>query len=259
MNRLKEIYDYREMVYSLVKRELRGRYQRSVLGILWTMLNPMFQILVYTIIFTFVFPSNIDEYYLYLMTGMIPWAFFNESLMEGASSIVINGDLTRKIYFPRDILVISKVASKFVNFMLSMIVVFAFLIFSHRGLAVKYLIALPVVMIIEFIMCLGFALFFSAITVYFRDMEYIVGVIMMAWVWGTPIMYDASVINNSFICTLLNLNPMTGVVNAYRNILYYHSFPNIGQIGISFLTAVVILLIGELIFVKLEANFAEEL
>ena len=259
MNRFKEIYNYREMIYSLVRRELRGRYQRSVLGILWTLLNPMFQILVYTVIFTYIFPSYIDEYYLYLMTGLIPWTFLNESLMEGASSVIANGDLTRKIYFPRDVLVISKVTSKFVSFLLSMIVVFIFLTFSHRGLGIKYLIALPVVMVIEYIMCLGFALFFSAITVYFRDMEYIVGVIMMAWVWATPIMYEANAIENQIVRSLIGFNPMTGIITAYHNILYYQQFPEWQALGMSFITALIILMLGELIFIKLEANFAEEL
>jgi len=259
LKRIREIYSYREMIYSLVKRELRGRYQRSVLGLLWTMLNPLFQILVYTIIFTFVFPNNIPEYHLYLMTGLIPWTFFNESLIEGASSVIVNGDLTRKIYFPRDVLAISKVTSKFVNFILSLIVVFAFLIFSNRGISIKHLIYLPIIMIIEYLMCLGFALFFSAITVYFRDMEYIVGVIMMAWVWGTPIMYDASIIQNEYVKLLLNINPMTGIINAYHQVLYHQQTPSIQQLCTSLLAAVIVLVIGEVIFVKLEANFAEEL
>lgn len=258
MSRIREIYDYREMIYSLVKRELRGRYQRSVLGILWTMINPLFQILVYTIIFTFIFPSSINEYYLYLMSGLIPWTFFSESLNEGASSIVVNGDLTRKIYFPRDILVISKVTSKFVNFILAMIVVFVFLLFSSIKLSPIHLIVLPVIMFIEFILTLGFTLFFSAITVYFRDMEYIVGVIMMAWVWATPIMYDANGIDPT-VHMLINFNPMTSIINAYHMVLYHQQYPNMTQLGLAFIVSVIVLVIGEFVFVRLEGNFAEEL
>jgi ABC-2 type transport system permease protein len=193
------------------------------------------------------------------MTGLIPWTFFNESMMEGASSVIVNGDLTRKIYFPRDVLAISKVTSKFVSFLLSLIVVFLFLILSGWGIKVQYLIYMPIIMIIEYILCLGFALFFSAITVYFRDMEYIVGVIMMAWVWGTPIMYDANIIQNAYIKLLINLNPMTGIINSYHNVLYHQHAPSMQQLGISFIAAIIILIVGEFIFIKLEANFAEEL
>lgn len=259
MNRLKEIYDYREMVFSMVKKDLRGRYQRSVMGILWTMLNPMFQILVYTIIFTFIFPSNIPQYYLFLMTGLIPWSFFSESLNEGASSIIVNADLTRKIYFPRDVLVISTVTTKFVSFLLSMIVVFIFLLFSPLGISPLYLVALPLVMILEYLLCLGFVLFFSAITVYFRDMQYIVGVILMAWIWGTPIMYDPTTVSNKALLFVINLNPMTGIIMSYRKILYYHEFPSPRLLWVSVVAAIVVLIVGELIFIKLEENFAEEL
>ena len=258
MNRIKEIYDYREMIYSLVKRELRGRYQRSVLGILWTMINPLIQIIIYTVIFTFIFPSTIDEYYIYLMTGLIPWTFFNESLNEGASSIVTNGDLIRKIYFPRETLVISKVFAKFVNYMLAMIVVLAVLAFSRRGISFEHLLLLPAVMIIEFLFALGLVLLFSAITVYFRDMEYIVGVILMAWVWATPIMYDANGINPT-LKALINLNPMTGIINAYRKILYYHQFPVLNQLAGSIIISLIMIVIGEYAFIRLEQNFAEEL
>ncbi len=149
--------------------------------------------------------------------------------------------------------------SSIVNFLFSLIVIFAFLIFSKRGISLYHLIALPAVMIVEYIMCLGFALFFAAITVYFRDMEYIVGVIMMAWVWATPIMYDATSIDNELVHKVLNFNPMTGIINAYHQILYHHNFPSMFQLGTSLGVACVVLIIGEFIFVKLEANFAEEL
>lgn len=97
ISRIKDIYDYRDMIYSLVKRELRGRYQKSVLGMLWTFLNPFFQILIYTLVFTYIFPSSIENYYIYLMTGIIPWNFFTEALGQGAGSIVANADMTKKI------------------------------------------------------------------------------------------------------------------------------------------------------------------
>ena len=246
------------MIFNLIRRELRGKYQRSLLGFFWTMLNPLCQITVYTIIFTYIFRSAIEEYHLYLMSGLMPWIFFNESMVEGAGTIIVNGDLTRKIYFPRDVLVIAKVSSKFVNFALSLVIVFMFYAFSDRGIGLQYLVLLPVVMLTEYLLCLGFALFFSAITVYMRDMRYIVGVIMMAWVWATPIMYEFSTISNEAVKKVISLNPMTRIVEAYHQILYHHRYPQLSSLLIAFITATLILLIGETIFIKLESGFAEE-
>ena len=130
LKRIQEILSYKDMIKSLVKRELRGRYQKSVLGFLWSFISPLCQIAVFTVVFTYVFPSNIPKYYIYLMVGMIPWQFFTDSLSQGACSIIYNADMTKKIYFPREVLTISSVKAKFVNLLLSMIVVFGFITFS---------------------------------------------------------------------------------------------------------------------------------
>ncbi len=254
---VKEIWDYRDMVYSLVKRELRGRYQKSVLGMLWNFLNPFFQILIYTIVFTIIFPSSIENYYIYLMAGMIPWNFFSEALGQGAGSIVANADMTKKIYFPREILTISSVTAKFVNMILAFVPVFLFIVFSPIGFS-RHIILLPVIWIMEYCTALGLTLLFSSVTVYLRDMEYIVSVLLMAWIWATPIMYETDSLPVSVIM-LLNLNPMTLLVKAYHQILYYHQMPDAEMLLICLLEGVILLLIGETVFHHLEGNFAEEL
>lgn len=258
LKHIKEIYEYRDMIFSLVKRELRGRYQKSVLGMLWTFLNPLCQILVYTFVFTVVFPSNIEDYYIYLMTGIIPWTFFSEALGQGAGSVVANSDMTKKIYFPREVLTISSVTAKFVNMLLSFIVVFVFLIISGRGFSGPALLCLPFIMIAEYLIALGFTLFFSAITVYLRDMEYIVGVLLMAWIWATPIMYATDTVPEP-VMKLLMINPMTQIVMSYHDILYYHVVPSAVRIGVVLIIGIVLLLVGEVVFKRLEGNFAEEL
>lgn len=258
LKHIKEIYEYRDMIFSLVKRELRGRYQKSVLGMLWTFLNPLCQILVYTFVFTVVFPSNIEDYYIYLMTGIIPWTFFSEALGQGAGSVVANSDMTKKIYFPREVLTISSVTAKFVNMLLSFIVVFVFLVISGRGFSGPALLCLPFIMIAEYLIALGFTLFFSAITVYLRDMEYIVGVLLMAWIWATPIMYATDTVPEP-VMKLLMINPMTQIVMSYHDILYYHVVPSAVRIGTVLIIGIVLLLVGEVVFKRLEGNFAEEL
>lgn len=257
MERIKSIYDYRDMVYSLVKRELRGRYQKSVLGMLWTFLNPFFQIVIYTIVFTLIFPSNIENYYIYLMTGIIPWNFFTEALGQGTGCIVCNSDMTKKIYFPREVLTIASVTAKFVNMLLASIVVFGFLVFSRVGIT-WHLLLVPFVMLAEYMIALGFTLFFSAVTVYLRDMEYIVGVLLQAWIWATPIMYAINGIP-TFVGHILLANPMTLVIESYHNLLYYHQLPTILTWVGMYVFGIVILVIGEIVFTHLEGNFAEEL
>lgn len=258
IQRVKDIYEYRDMIFSLVKRELRGRYQKSVLGMLWTFLNPLCQIIIYTFVFSVIFENNMENYYIYLTVGMIPWTFFSEALGQGAGSIVNNADMTKKIYFPREVLTIASVTSKFVNMLLSFVIVFLFLFVS--GIKVNPLV-LPMlipVMVAEYLVALGFTLFFSAITVYLRDMEYIVGVLLMAWIWATPIMYTLDG-RSELVIKFLKLNPMTNIILGYHDILYYKSMPAVDSIVAVLVVGVVLLWIGEMVFIHLEGNFAEEL
>lgn len=258
--RVSEILAYKDMISSLVKRELRGRYQKSVLGFLWSFISPLCQIAVFTVVFTFVFPSNIPNYYIYLMAGMIPWQFFSDAISQGACSITNNADMTKKIYFPREVLTISSVSAKFVNLILSMLVVFGFIAFSKVGFS-WLLILLPYALLVEYAISLGMALLFASITVYLRDMEYVVNVILMAWIWATPIMYspDNFPEQYQFIVQWLRVNPVTSVMYLYRDILYYHQFPATIDIVLPAAWGVGMLLIGELVFKRLEGDFAEEL
>ena len=260
INRLKEIIDYKDMVSSMARRELRGRYEKSVLGFLWSFISPLCQILVFTIIFTYIFPSNIPKYYIYLMTGMIPWQFFQDSISQGATCIVGGSNLVTKIYFPREVLPLSSTVAKFVNLLLSMIVVFAFILFSGVGFS-WHIIFLPYALIVEFMIALGFSLLFSCITVFLRDMEYVVNVILMAWIWGTPIMYapDTLISTYPWIEKVLRINPITSCMYLYRDALYYHRLPESIDIILPLIWAIALVVIGEMVFKKVEGNFAEEL
>lgn len=246
------------MVFSLVRRELRGRYQKSVLGMLWTFLNPLCQIIVYTFVFSVIFENSMEKYYIYLTVGTIPWTFFSEALGQGAGSIVSNADMTKKIYFPREVLTIASVTAKFVNMLLSFVIVFLVLFVSGKGVNFAVLHWLLPVMFAEYLVALGFTLLFAAVTVYLRDMEYIVGVLLMAWIWATPIMYTLEG-RNELVVKLLKINPLTEIVMAYHDILYYKVMPNLESIGWSILIGFILLIIGELVFIELEGNFAEEL
>ena len=258
IDKLKELYEYREMIHSMVRKELRGRYKSSVLGFLWTFINPLCQIIVYTMVFSTIFRMNIEKYYLFLTVVMIPWVFFSSSLTGGSLSVVNSKDLLTKIYFPREVLPISFVTSCFVNMLLSFIVVFGVLLVSGWGFSLGALLFLPAVMIVEYILCLGLTMIISACTVYFRDLEHIMGVLMMAWIYLTPVMYDISYVPDKLM-PLFKINPMTSVTLAYRTILYYKKEPDLSTMLSAFAIGITSLLLGSIIFSKLQKNFVEEL
>ena len=258
LGKIKELYDYREMIHSMVRKELRGRYKSSVLGFLWTFINPLCQIIIYTMVFSMIFRMDVDKYYLFLTVVMIPWVFFSSSLTGGAMSIVNSKDLLSKIYFPREVLPISFVTSCFVNMLLSVIVVFGVLFISGWGVSFKALLFLPLVMLVEYVLCLGLTMIISACTVYFRDLEHIMGVLMMAWIYLTPVMYDINYVPEK-LQTIFQLNPMTAVALAYREILYYKQVPKMSNLIVSITVGVVSLIFGGIIFSKLQKNFVEEL
>lgn len=254
--RVKEIFAYKDMIKGLVKRDLRGRYKGSVLGFLWNFVNPLCQIIVYSIVFSKVLSNAIEMYPIFLIVGLMPWNFFSESLIQGSGCVLHQAELTKKIYFPREVLPISTVVSRFINMLITFAIMFVIIMISGVGLDVKLLIFLPLIMLVEFVMALGFTLLLSAIDVYFRDVEYMTGVVLMAWIWLTPIMYTYSD-QSGLLQKIISYNIMTPIITAYQNVLYYHTVPNMQQLGMSAVIAVVILIIGAKVFKKAEGHFAE--
>lgn len=258
MQHVKEIFAYNDMIGSLVKRELRGRYKGSVLGFLWTFLNPLCQIIVYTVVFSMILRSGIDKFYLYMITGMIPWLFFDNSLRMGSLCIRQQGDMVKKIYFPGEVLPISCVAAQFVNMLFCFVIVVGVLLVSGHGFALKPLFCLPLIMMIEFVMALGFALILSSVTVYLKDFEHIVNVLLMGWIYLTPILYTLEMVPGK-LQWLLKLNPMTAVIEGYHSILYWKRIPYFKLTLYGGVVALLLLVAGEIIFVKLNKRLAEEL
>lgn len=258
MNTIKELYDYREMIFSLVRRDLKGRYKGSVLGFLWTFINPLLQLLVYTLVFSVILSNNIEDYYLFLFVALIPWIFFSTSLSGGSRCIWAQQDMVKKIYFPREVLPIAFVSGQFVNMLLSFLVVFIVLIISGRGINLVAFLYLPIIMLVEYLLALSVAFISSAITVYLRDVEYLLGIISMAWQFLSPIMYPVEQVPDQYKA-IFYMNPMTPIIVAYRDILYYKRVPELHTLVHAFTLAIVLLIAGVFIFSKLKRHFAEEL
>lgn len=257
MNVFTSIYNYRELLKTNVKKEVRGRYKNSILGILWSFLNPLLQLLVYSVIFGALLAGGDKTYPIYICVALIPWTYFTTTISQAAFTIIGNGNIIKKVYFPREILPISVVTSGAINFVISTIIIVAFVLIFGVGIT-WHILLYPFILLIQYILLLGISFIVSSITVYFRDLEHIIGIVLMAAFYGTPIVYKIEQLPAS-LQIVMNLNPMTHLINGYRDIFYYHQMPNMKILGILLLGSILLTLIGYLIFKKLQKGFAEEL
>ncbi len=256
MKLIREIWDYRTMISSLVKRDLRGRYKGSVLGFLWTFLNPLFQLIVYTFVFSVIMRAGIEDYYLFLFVALVPWTYFSTCVGGGAGCIINQKDLVEKIYFPREVLPISYVISQLVNMLLTFIVVILVLLVSGKGVNLLVWWYLPIIILLETLLSFGLTLLFSAITVYFRDMQFLLSIITMAWQFLTPVMYSVDMVPER-LRPIFYLNPMTPIIVAYRDIFYYKQAPEMQTLIMGTVMGVIMLFVGWFSFGKLKRRFAE--
>ncbi len=257
MNIFKNLYNYREFLKTSIKKEFRGKYKKSFLGVLWSFLNPLFQLLIYALVFPFILKNNVENYTVFLIVALFPWNFFNLSIIQSAACIVANGGIIKKVYFPREILPIATSTSNLINFLISSILVFLALFISGIGLT-KAVVVLPLIILIQYILQLGLSFILSAITVYVRDVEYLINVLMMLAFYLSPIVYSADMIPSKYL-PLFKLNPMFHIIKYYRDILYYGKIPEMGSVLLLLFACIIILVVGYLIFRKLEKRFAEEL
>lgn len=257
MGNLKELYAYREMIFSLVLKDLRTRYKGSVLGFLWTFVNPLLQLIVYSVVFSVIMRVQMDKYYIYMFVGLLPWIFFCNCVQGGANSVMAGQDLIKKIYFPRLVLPIATVSAAFMNMLFSMVVMFAALFVSGKGITMQ-IIYLPLLLLLLYFLGLGLAFVFSACNVYLRDLEHILGIITMSMFYVTPVIYPVSMVPERFL-KILFLNPMTPMVMAFQDVLYYQRAPHLDTLIIVVAYALIALVAGYFIFQRLQRNFVEEL
>ena len=258
MRVLDELYAYREMIASLIHRDLKGRYKNSVLGFAWTFVNPLLQLVVYTVVFSTIMRMGIKDYYLLLFVALVPWIFFSTCVASGCNCVLDQGDMVKKIYFPREVLPVTFVTSQFINMLLSFLVVFVVLLISGKGMNPLALLFLPLIMIIEYFLVLGMTMLSSALTVFFRDLSNILAILVMAWQWATPVMYPADIIPEQFQI-IMKFNPMYSIIVAYRQILYYKEVPDVTTLISAIVMGIVLLIVGEWVFSRKSRNFADYL
>lgn len=256
IEKVKEIYQYRHMLKTLVKQDINGRYKGSFLGFLWTLLNPLLMLCVYSIVFQFVFRSNIEHYSIYLFICLMPWNAFSNTIAVGTTCVSNNASILKKVYFPREILPLSVVISNTIQYFFSAIIIFIALLVSGVGISWTALF-LPVIVLAQAIFSLGLIMVLSASNVYIRDVQYIMNPVMMIWMYACPILYSIDMVPEKFL-NIYRLNPMTLIMEQYQNILYNKQMPDFSSLGIVYLVAIAMLVIGYLTFSKLQRRFAEE-
>jgi hypothetical protein len=259
MKVFKDLYNYRELLKTSVKKDIGGKYKNSFLGVLWSFINPLLQILVYALIFPLVMKNggSYKDYTVFMVCGLIPWAYFTTVINRVSFIMIENGNILKKVYFPRSILPLSLVTSETINFLVSCIIILAFIVIKGFGIS-KFILFFPLVLLIQYVLLLGVALIFSAVTVYMRDIQHFIGVVLQLLFYATPIVYSIDTIPEGFRW-ILKWNPMTYIIEGYRAIFYNQTMPDLKALGILGIISIVILIVGYLLFSKLQKRFAEEL
>jgi ABC-type polysaccharide/polyol phosphate export permease len=257
---LRQLPRYRGLIQSLVSRELKARYRGSVLGFFWSFANPLLLLLVYTFVFSYVMrpPDGIHDYALFLFCGLLPWTWFQTSLVESSGVLISGGNLIKKVMFPAEILPIVTVLSNLVHFLFGLIILVIFLIYFQAPLHPLELLWFPVVVVVQLVLTLGFALILSALTVHFRDIKDILGNVMTLWFFATPIIYSWRNPPPQ-IRRFLNANPVTHLAVSYQEILYFDGpFGHWRWLLVLGVGSIVLFLFGYFLFDRLRDSFAEE-
>jgi lipopolysaccharide transport system permease protein len=224
---LRRLFKYRVLIQSLVGRDLKARYRGTVLGFVWSFLNPLLLMLVYTVVFALILKprdplfENPLMYSIYLFSGLLPWQWFLSSTLESSSVLMANGNLIKKILFPAEVLPVVTVTANLVNFLFGLPILFL-LIFLFGGKLTLYVLFLPLVIVIQYVFCLGFSLLISALTVHFRDIRDILNNLMTLWFFSTPVIYSMQlgpIQSSRTLRTILSLNPMTHIVEGFHSSL----------------------------------------
>ena len=256
---LQDLWARRELIHILVGRNLKIRYKNSALGFVWTLLGPLFLILIYWIFLGILkVPIPITS----LVTGILVWQFLGTCCNDSLYAILGNANLVTKTAFPRMVLPLSIVLANVVNFLLSMVVLIVFLVAARADVGAAWW--LPVILLSQCALCLGLSLLICSLNVFFRDVEHILGVVMLAWMFLSPVVYTSSLVQDKFgshpvLHALYYANPMAGLVTAYRNVFLSQDFIPGAWLIAPFVLCWVALLVGVIVFERLDRRFGDEL
>lgn len=273
IKRIREILAYQGLLSNLIMRDLRLRYKSSILGFLWSLVNPMLLMIVFTIVFTVMIPNlSVPKFPVFVMCAVLPWNFFSTAVMSSIQSVSHNGHLIKKVYFPLEVLPLSTVLSNFVNFCLAFLVLFGMILVFRIHITVAIL-WLPIIMLIHLLFTVGVSFVLSTLNVFYRDTGVIMEVLMQAWFFLTPVFYPLELLPEWAMVRGIELpvrrlvyilNPMASIIASYRAVLYGSTLgtpphsPAWDFMLRTLITAVACFIFGMWFFTRFRTRFAEE-
>ena len=272
ITKLKELMKYRQLIHTLVARELKARYRGTFFGFLWSFLNPLLLLIVYSVVFGIFLPQGpnriegIDikgiNYSIFLFTGLLPWLWFSSSILESSNVLLAHGNLIKKIQFPIEVLPIMTVITNMIHFVLGIPILVLFIVLMGSGFGLTpWVLFLPVAILVQFIFTMGLCFLVSALTVHFRDLRDILANLLTLWFFATPIIYpfmNEGIQNNKWLVMVLSLNPMTHIIEAYHYIFFFGFLPHWKKLPVTLAVGFAFFFLGYLIFDKLRDTFVEE-
>jgi len=272
IEKLKEILKYRQLIVTLVSRELKARYRGTVFGFLWSFLNPLLLLGVYSIVFGVILPGSSGriegieikgiDYAIFLFSGLLPWLWFNSSILECANVLFVHGNLIKKIQFPIEVLPIMVVITNRINFVFGVPILILLILLLGKTITLSWWVFFfPVAVIVQLVFVMGLSFLVSALTVHFRDLKDILANLLTLWFFATPIIYPFmadQIQQHKALVTALSLNPMTHIIEAYHYTFIFGQLPHWKKLPVTFIVGLICFYLGYLLFDKLRDTFVEE-
>jgi ABC-2 type transport system permease protein len=277
--RLRRLWAYRELLVGMTRTALKVKYKNSALGFVWSMLNPALYLVVYYVVFQLILKNGVPYFTIYLLSGLLVWNLFSAALAGATGSIVGNSGLIKKVDFPREVLPLAAIGAALVHFFLQTLVLFGALAAFQYGVNWPYVPLLIPALLVLLLLAAAIGVLLSAINVYMRDMQHLLELVLLAWFWGTPIVWYFGLVDKvgSNRGGLLLLNPIVAVTLTFQRALYgrmsftdsagathkilpdYSILQHLELLGAVAALALAILWLAFVVFGRLEGNFAEEL
>lgn len=254
---LKKLYDRRDLLFMWTRRDIRVRYKQSFLGAAWAVLQPLALMLVFTVVFSVIVRISTGEipYPLFSYTALLPWSFFATSISFGVTSLIGNINLVTKVYFPREILPLAAIGAGLVDFFIASVILVGLMLFYQYPLSEK-LVLVPVLLIIQILLMAGVILLAAAVNVFYRDVRFVIPLVTQIWMYATPIIYPVSMIPAKLVPFYM-LNPMAGLIESYRAVALYDSWPDWHYLGLAAVVSLLVFWLGYGYFKRVEWEFAD--
>jgi lipopolysaccharide transport system permease protein len=252
-----KLFESRNLVHAWISRTIRGRYQQSILGWLWAVIQPAATVLIFNIIFTKFVPIDTGDipYVIFSYIAIVPWTLITTSLTDMTSSLTQNMDLVSKIYFPREALPVAMMFARMLDYGIAMMLLVILIIYYKVPIFFLGLVFLPIIFLIQIMLILGLGLIFASSNVFYRDIQSLLGLGIQLWFYASPIIYPVNLVPES-LRPFYYLNPVAGILEAYRSVLLYQSLPG-SSLLISGIVSVIILIVGYVFFKRVEFLFAD--